>query len=228
MVYPYKFDFFIDRHVKGNHQLDTFTVRRNLMKKSTVIWVGILFSFAFLIIACAGTEVTEKQVDDTYKGKPVSDILVIAVTGNEHNRRSYEKKFVAHLKSAGVDAIASEGVMPMPADLKLKTEPILDAVNQYENDAVIITQLIGKESKNIRTRGPATRMGFFYYSLDPGYSSTSTTVRLETNLYDAKNGKLIWSGKSKTLSSDETDQIMNEVIKAVINDLKSNKLIAPK
>jgi PBP1b-binding outer membrane lipoprotein LpoB len=198
------------------------------MNENSVKWVGYLLSFALLIISCAGTEVTQKQVDDAYKGKPVSDILVIAVTGNEHNRRSYEKKFVAHLKSAGVDAIASEEVMPMPADLKLKTETIVDAVNQYENDAVIITQLIGKESKDIRTRGPATRMGFFYYSLDPGYSSTSTTVRLETNLYDAKTGKLIWTGNSKTLSSDSTDQIMNEIIKTVINSLKIDKVIAPK
>ena len=109
------------------------------MNENPVKWVGYLFSFAFLIISCAGTELTQKQVDDAYKGKPVSDILVIAVTGNEHNRRSYEKKFVAHLKSAGADAIASEEVMPMPADLKLKTETILDAVNQYKNDAVIIT-----------------------------------------------------------------------------------------
>ena len=198
------------------------------MKRNTGIWVGSLYSFAFLIISCAGTELTQKQFDDAYKGKPVSDILVIAVTGNEHNRRSYEKKFVAHLKSAGVDAIASEEVIPMPADLKLKTETILDAVNQYKNDAVIITQLIGKEDKDIHTRGPATRMGFFRYSRDPGYSSTSTTVRLETNLYDAKTGKLIWSGNSKTLSNDSTDHIINDVIKAVINDLKTNKLIVPK
>jgi len=198
------------------------------MNENPVKWVGYLFSFAFLIISCAGTELTQKQVDNAYKGKPVSDILVIAVTGNEHNRRSYEKKFVAHLKSAGVDAIASEEVIPMPGDLKLKTETILDAVNQYKNDAVIITQLIGKEDKDIHTRGPATRIGFFYYSRDPGYSSTSTTVRLETNLYDAKTGKLIWSGKSNTLSKDSTDQIMNDVIKAVINNLQENKLIAPK
>jgi hypothetical protein len=51
---------------------------------------------------------------------------------------------------------------------------------------------------------------------------------LETNLYDAKTGKLIWSGKSKTLSDDSTDQIMNDVIKAVINNWQENKLIAPK
>ncbi len=200
------------------------------MKKNTVRWLGCLISFAFLIVSCAGTgtEVTQKQVDDTYKGQPVSSILVIAITGNEHNRRTYEKKFVARLKSIGVDAFASEEALPMPPDLQLKKETILNAVAQYENDAVIITQLVGKEKEDVYTRGRAERVGFFSYARDPGFSSTTTTVRLETNLYDSKTGKLIWSGQSKTMSKDSTDQIINEVIKAVINNWQKNKIIGPK
>jgi hypothetical protein len=205
------------------------------MKENSVKWFGYLFSFAFLIISCAGTELTQNKVDEAYKGKPVSDILVIAITGNEHNRRSFEKKFVARLKSVGVDAISSEEAIPMPADLELKKETILAAVKQYENDAVIITHLIGKEEKDVYTRGSSRHRGFYgFYSnrhsiaRDPGYASTSTTVRLETNLYEVKTEKLIWSGKSNTLSRDAKDQIINDVIKAVIKDLQNNKLIAPK
>jgi len=204
------------------------------MKENSVKWFGYLFSFAFLIISCAGTgtELTQKQVDDAYKGKPASNIFVIAITGIEHKRRSFEKKFVAQLKSVGVEAISSEEAIPMPADLKMKKETILNAVDQYKNDAVIITHVIGKEEKDVYTRGGSSHRGFygFYgsrYSA-PGYSSTSTTVRLETNLYDVKTEKLMWSGKSKTWSKDSKDQIMNDVIKAVINNLQKNKLIAPK
>ena len=203
------------------------------MKENSVKWFGYSFFFVFLIISCTGTELTQNKVDEVYKGKPVSDILVIAITGNEHNRRSFEKKFVSRLKSVGVDAISSEEAIPMPADLELKKEAILAAVNQYENDAVIITHLIGKEEKDVYTRGG--RRGFYgFYSSryssarDPGYSSTSTTVRLETNLYEVKTEKLIWSGKSNTLSRDAKDQIINDVIKAVINNLQKNKVIAPK
>ena len=202
------------------------------MKENPVKWFGYLFSFTFLIISCAGTELTQKQVDDAYKGKPVSDIFVIAITGNEHNRRSFEKKFVAHLKSVGVDAISSEEAIPMPPNLELKKETILKAVNQYENDAVIITHLIGREEKEVHTRGGSAHRGFygFYHSRYryPSYSSTSTTVRLETNLYVVKTEKLIWSGKTKTWSKDSSNQIINDVIKTVINDLQKNKLIAPK
>ena len=198
------------------------------MKKKSVICLGCLLFSAFLMMSCAGTEVSQIRVDDTYKGQPVSNILVIAITGNEHNRRSYEKKFVARLKSVGVDAVASETALSMPPDLQLKKEAILDAVDQYKNDAVVITQLISKEKEDVFTRGGGRRIGFFSYTRDPGYSTTNTTVRLETNLYDAKTGKLIWSGQSKTMSSDSTDQIINEVIRAVISNWQKNKLIATK
>ena len=203
------------------------------MKQSSFKWFGYLFFF--LIISCAGTELTHKQINEVYTGKPVSNILVIGITGNEDSRRSFEQKFVAQLKSAGVEAISSEDAIPMPPDLKLTKEMILNAVNQFKNDAVIITHLIDKEEKEAITRGGQGNRGYygfyysrFSYSRDPSYSSTSKTARLETNLYDVKTEKLIWSGQSKTWSKDSKYQIINDVIRVVIDDLQKNNLISPK
>lgn len=200
------------------------------MKKKAIKWFGGLLSFTLLIISCAGTEteLSQTQAEDAYKGPPVSNILVIAITGNEHNRRSYENKFVTRLNSVGVAAVASEEAIPMPPDLKLQKETILNAVGQYGNDAVIITQLVGREKKDVYTRSGSGRRSFFMYQVDPGYSSTTTKIRLETNLYDAKNGELIWSGQSNTLSKESTDKIMNDVIKAMINNWQKNKIIVAK
>jgi hypothetical protein len=206
------------------------------MKENVVKKFSYFIYIALFIISCSGTELTVKQADDVYHGKPVSDILVIAITGNEHNRRVFEQKFVAHLKSIGVDAISSEEVIPMPPDLKMEIEVILKAVEEYENDAVIITHLIDKEIKDVYTRGdPGGRGGFFgfyssrySYAYDPGHSSTSTTLLLETNLYHVKTDKLIWKGESKSWGKDSEDQIIDDVIKAVIHNLHENNLIAPK
>jgi hypothetical protein len=200
------------------------------MKKKPVEWLVRLLFLILLIISCAGTEteLSQKQVADAYKGPPVSNVLVIAITGNEHNRRSYENKFVTRLNSVGVAAVASEKAIPMPPDLKLQKEAILDAVSQYGNDAVIITQLVGKKTREIRTRDPHNIGPFFYYSIHPGYSNESATLRLETNLYDAKDGELIWSGQSSTLSQESFDRIMNDVIKAVIDNWQKNKIIVAK
>jgi hypothetical protein len=222
---------------KGGPRFGTFTDRRNLMKQNSVKWLCCLCFFVFLVISCAGTELTHKQVNEAYKGKPISNILVIAITGNEDSRRSFERKFVVQLKSAGVEAISSEETIPMPADLELKKEAIIDAVRHFKNDAVIITHLTDKEAKEGFTRGDETHRGYygFYHSIykgsyahDPGYSNTRKTVRLETNLYEVKTEKLIWSGQSKTISKDSKAQIIDEVIRVVINDLKNNKLISTK
>ena len=49
----------------------------------------------------------------------------------------------------------------MPADLELKKEAILNAVNQFNNDAVIITHLIDKEEKEAFTRGGRAHGGYY-------------------------------------------------------------------
>ncbi len=188
-----------------------------------------LFSFIFLIISCAGTKLTHKQMNEAYKGGPVSDILVIAMMVNDDTRRIFEQKFVAQLKSAGANATLSVDAIPMPVDLDLKKETIFNAAIQFEKDAVIITRLIDKEEQDVYTRGGRAHRGYYgSYAYDRGYSSTRKILLLETNLYDVKTEKLIWSGQSKTSSKDSKSQILNAVIKIVIDDLQNNNLIRSK
>lgn len=205
------------------------------MRKRFVKWFGCLASVVFLTLSCGGTKLTQTQVDEAYKGEPVSDILVIAITGNEDARRSFERQYVAHLESVGVEAISSEEAIPMPADLELKKEAIVDAIDRFGSDAVLITHLMGVGEEEIYTRGRQTYRdyyGFYYhhynYVHDPGYSSTRTSLQLETNLFDVKTEKRIWSGQSDTWSRDSKEEIINDVIGVVIKDLQKNNLISPK
>jgi hypothetical protein len=205
------------------------------MKQRIAQWlVYVVFSSVF-IIACAGTKLTHTWVDETHHGKPVSDILVIAVTHREDNRQSFEDKFVAQLKGSGVEAVSSSNVIPIPADLELKKEDILKAVNKFKNDAVIITHLLGVEEKESYTP-PERDIGGYYshygwaygYSHEPGYYRTHTLVRLATHLYDVKTEKLIWSAKSESLDPSSTNQIIDDVIEVLIKDLQKNKLLPTK
>jgi len=205
------------------------------MKQRIVQWfVCVVFSGVF-IIACAGTKLTHTWVDETYHGKPVSDILVIAVTHKEENRQSFEDKFVAQLKAAGVEAVSSSDVIPIPSDLELKKEEILKVVDKFKNDAVIITHLAGVEEKESYTRPERDRGGYYGYygwaygyTHEPGYNYTNTLIRLATNLYDDKTEKLIWSGQSETLDPGSINQIIDDVIDVLIKDLKKNKLLPTK
>jgi hypothetical protein len=205
------------------------------MRQSTVKWfVYALFS-GLLIISCASTKLTHTWVDKDRREKPVSNILVIAVADKEGIRRSFEGKFVAQLKAAGIEAVSSADVIPIPEDMKLEKGVILKAVNEFENDSVIITHLVGVEEKEVIHRASRPYRGYYgYYNYAhgyhyrPTYDRTHSIVRLETNLYDVKTEKLIWSGQSKTLKRDSDNQIIDELIEVMINDLHKSKLLPPK
>ena len=208
------------------------------MKQVAIKWFIYSVFLVFLLNACAGgTKRTSTWVDEAHRGKPVSDILVIGITYKEKEavRRSFEDRFVAQLKAAGVEAISSGDAISIPADLMLEKGEILKAVNKFNNDAVIITHVVGKEKKEVYTPGARSYGGYygyygqaFGYAHSPGYSSTNTSYRLATNLYDVKTEKLIWSGKSETLNPDSTKQLIDDVIKLVIQDLQKNNLLPQK
>jgi hypothetical protein len=187
------------------------------------------------VAACSGTKLTETKVDSAFQGKTVSSILVIAVTDKDEVRRSFEDKFVAQLKSTGVEAFSSADVMAIPSDQQLEKKDILVAVDKFKNDAVMITHLVGVEEKEVY-HPPARRYpgyyGYYgsayYFSHEPGYYSEDTFVLLETNLYDVATEKLIWSGHSETWNPESTHQIIDEVIKVVISELNKHKLLKPK
>ncbi len=202
----------------------------NILKRFAVIFfAGVLMN------ACASTKLTHVWVDEASKGKSFSEFLVIGISDQEGIRRSFEEMFVEQLKQMGVNAVSSADTLDIPADKKLGKEPILEVVRKYQNDAVIITHLIGVEKREIyRPRTPLYRGYYDYYHHAygyvhrPGYYTSHNFVKLETNVYDVKTEKPIWSGQSETWEPDSDRQTMDEVIKTVVKEMQKNGLLPNK
>ena len=190
---------------------------------------------ALLMLACSGTELTTKRIDPKMAAKPVSDILVIVVADRDETRRFFEDRFVEAFQTAGVDAVASANAISMPSDLELKKEAILEAVDRYESDSVLITHLADISYAESRSRVNPEELGFYsYYGAlyryyrDPAYTRTYATVLLETNLFEVQTEALIWSGQTKSWDKDSPVEIINDAISLVVRDLIAKKLLAPK
>jgi hypothetical protein len=188
-----------------------------------------------LAFACAGTRMAQTWVDESRRGKPVSDVLVIVIADKAERRQAFEQKFVRQLQAAGVEAVSSVEAIAMPRDLKLEKDVILNAVNQYGNDAVIISHLAGLDRKEVFTRtGPTYGgyYGYYGYMFDtvraPGFYSEVTDVRLETTLYDVQTENLLWSGQSESKDVRSITALIDEVIALVVSDLQKNRLLPPK
>lgn len=196
--------------------------------------LAALFFAGVMLNSCATTQLTNKWVDASFQGKPVSDVLVIAVTVEESTRRSFEGKFVQQLENAGVNAVSCESAIPVSAGEKIEKELVLQAVRKCGSDAVLITHLVGVEKKQIYH--PPHYYGGFYGYYDrvhrnvysPGYYTTHTLVKLETTLWDVKSEQPIWSGQSESWNPTSDKEMIDDVIALVIEDLKKNGILPAK
>ena len=200
---------------------------------TTRITVGalLIFTISFLF-GCASTQLTHTWVDKQRQGKPVSSVMVIAVTKEEGVRRSFEDKFVEKFNERGIDAISSADDIQIPPDKKLTKNHILNALQKHKNDAVIITQLKTVEKKQTYVPPRRSVGGYYGYygnaysmAVEPGYYRDDTYILLETNLYDVATEKLIWSGTSKTWNPSSTNNLIDGVITAILNDMQKMQLL---
>lgn len=194
-------------------------------------FAAMLFAgLALILSACASTTLDMTWRDPTYAGRPFTKVLVVGSTDNPDNRRIFEDVVVGELKSRGVEAVASYALIANESDVK--RDKVVEAVKTSGADSVLSTRLVGIETKTAVVPGQSPGAGdvdlYRYYSpLEP-----QTTIRqdyqianLESNLFDAKTGKMVWWGRSQTFPTTDIGRIGRELGRNVIGALKSEKLL---
>jgi hypothetical protein len=205
------------------------------MRKNREIF-AVVTTLLFLIIAsCATTTLDSVWRDPNYQGGKLKKVLVIGVAKKQANRRLFEDKFVAQLKTYGTDAIASYTIIP--SEEKLDKDTVETKIKTLGVGAVLVTRLVDikKETDYVPTTGYPSRSyqndwygGYSrrYRSVNsPGYYAQYEVVKLETTIYDTQTEKLIWSALSDTVLEDSVKVAIESVIKAIIKSLSDNQLI---
>jgi recombinational DNA repair protein RecT len=111
--------------------------------------------------------------------------------------------------------------------------------NEMELDAVLVSRLVGLDKERRVQAGYAYVIPFnnyygFYgyyhaaiqYANSSSYLSKNVVVVLETNLYETKDKKLIWSGISETLDPDKASDVINSLGAALVYKLSSQGFLA--
>lgn len=218
------------------------------MTKSIPIIGRLLLGFgvALLLASCASTSLVKVWQDPNYSGGPFKRILVIGVSEDSGNRQAFENIFVTELKKRGVEAIPSYTVLPQ--DGQLSKEEIEKAAQSVNADGFLVTRLTKSEketqySPSYVMSDPtiAYSAGFYTYyaSAWSSYSAYATpwggyspptvnqysVVTLETNLWDARTQKLVWSGATQTFAPRKVGQEAPAFADLIIKDLAERKLI---
>jgi len=191
-----------------------------------------LFSVIFVILfvgilqSCAATTLKKVWKDPGYSGK-IKKIFVIGVSEKQHVRTIFEKEFVNQLKPFYIEGVPSYFVLG--AQKMLDKETIVSKIQGEEIDAVLITRLVGQDTKTIYNHNWYGHYSASYDNARKKRVYTDEILNLETNLYDVRTEKLIWSAVSSTyLLDDPSTSIPKEIqsfIKLMIKNLSEEKLI---
>jgi len=190
-----------------------------------------------LFSSCATTSLTTSWSDPALTSQnSIEDVLIIALTNEETVRRLYEDGFAAKFSESGVRAYPSYTLNI--ADIKPTQKAVAAAVAAADARYVLVTRHISTDTKqHYRPPEPVYVDPYYsrmnrYYPLAyreayyrPGYTYSVTTVLLESNLYDAATGKLIWSAQSKSVDPAMTQKYLDELITVFAQDLKKSGLL---
>ncbi len=206
------------------------------MKLKTAITFGVLFAFLALLSSCTTTtKLMSSWKDDNYTGGHIKSIMIVGISKNKYNRETFERAFVEQFKRKGVIAVASIDILP--GGVEATKESIKYATEKLGIEAVVVTHLVSVDKD--REVVPLSSHEYMrlepYYAhtyalqFEPGYLFDKTTVQLESNIYETKTEKLIWSAQSRTISEAwETKvkyEIIKDVCKSLIKDLRKNGLL---
>ena len=209
----------------------------------------IQFGFSILAVlilsACSpSTRITGSWVDTKSNNKLTGNktILVASLTNNIEARTKLENSFADKAAQRNLKVMKSvDYFSPEFYKKKPEKEQLLSKIQQTGADVILSMTLLKRESDNRYVPGAGPYMpfrnfgwygGFYsYYNFwapsfyDPGYYVVDKTYFMETNLYDAKTEKLIWSAQSETINPGSLNNFVEEYPKILLEQLAKDGLL---
>jgi hypothetical protein len=210
-----------------------------LKRLTLLVLVGLLTT------ACSGTTVKNSWVKPGYADK-IENVYLVGIAKEEDFRRLFEEAFKRKLTGQGVRAIASHNDLAKSEERD--RESIVREMTANNCDSVLLTRMIRKQ-KEKGTKGKGIEVvqvvpvaGPVY--IDPWYNSwgsyyyqgtgvkevqpithATTTLTIESVLYDLKTEERIWSAQLDTVKEIDVLKMIQNHVDAVVRNLKQNGLI---
>lgn len=214
--------------------------------KPTAFKISVSCILLIVLSACtSSTTLYERWSNDTYQGPKLEKVLVIGVFKDDIRRRAFESAFVKELQAMGEKGVAGYTLTPPNENFKNKEE-ILEAVKKSRVDSVLITSFKGviEKEREVPPRMdyvPSMGMCYGRYGYGygyPGYYGTTydvvyrprytvkdSIVQLDTRVFSVATQEMVWAGKTKSVNPTTGEEIVQELVKIIVRDMKASGLI---
>jgi len=203
----------------------------------TTLGAAAVFALSVLAASACSKSQSKTTIPATWRnpefiGEPFGKLFVIGVGRNAAYRRLYEDHMVQALGAQG--AMAEASWVAFPENDKLDPTKVLSAVSEGDFDAIVITRLLSVDEEMEYVPGkPPTSSDLYMagydkaYAVnsDPGHYARKTKYRVETALYSARDGIVVWLVRSETVNPDSVEEVIQSVSSSVAKKMKADGLI---
>ena len=197
-----------------------------------------LLSILILMNSCATKDIVREWSPSEEHEQKLERILIMGLVNQVSLRNDVEYDMVDAAHKFGLKATNSMAMFPpelgKPFD---DTERMKGFLQERGFDAIITVAIIDIEAP--RYVGPEKRYEpLVYYNrftnyyhrtevlvYKPGYFSFNTRYFLETNLYELKVGRLVWSGRSIVFDPQDVERFVPRYSKKLFKELQTAGVI---
>ncbi len=193
--------------------------------------IGIALISLFFLSSCGGTKLSNGWINKADEGRYLKNVLVVA-TSDQFEKERFEDTFARHFRDHGVKAVSLASATKKK---KLTTAEVKAEAAKLGMDTIFTVRIVSIDEKAVTDRfapPPEASPDWSYshpiYTVQTppmSYKFEEKDVVMESNLYDASTGKVIWKVRSKTVKRGATSELIDEVAGAVMKDLSANKLL---
>ena len=204
--------------------------------------IGVLLTILAITVLplMANTKIVHRWVLTGVSMPGFRKMLVASIMENYLVRQEFEDEMKKLLEKYNVEGIQSYMVLP-PRNEMMEGE-LKQRIKESSLDSVLVVRpkAVRKETQEVVTGGmylpPAGYYVFWpYWNMAYGgfyptntYTKEDIIVRVEFNLYSTKDEKLVWSGESDTLYSENFEKLGKGYAQALVNQLRKDKVIRKK
>lgn len=186
------------------------------------------------LTGCASISLQHSAKDATLAAKQYKKLLIVGITDNPERRQIFEEVLASELQKRGVTAIPSYTITGVTE--KLTWAAGEEAVRKTGADGAITTRVVSlKKDTSVNTGFIMTEHGFADgYGVHVTYATfihqpveviLSTRMAIETNLFDAATGRMVWTGTSSAVDPEGIITASRELAEVIFKSMAKDGLI---
>ena len=214
-------------------------ILRTTRISATYMVFSVIISVLVLLNSCASTDHVRDWSSSEEYDRHFRNLMIMGLVNKVSLRNEVEYEVTEAAHKIGLKATNSMAMFPPELGKAFDdTERIKVRLQENGFDGILTVAIIDVSAE--RYVKPETkyvplvyydRFTNYYYRTEalvykPGYFSLQSRYFMETNLYELKAGKLVWSGRSFAFDAQELERTLPSYAKKLFKELSKEGVIA--